>query len=307
MRPAALFRRPYLEIRARVRAFVVKRPLLDNTVGRMLVRADALLRGKGIISLLDSSTVEFSFQGLTFQFDKANRQIAEAVVSTGTYEPETVESLTKLLQPGDTFVDLGANIGIFTLLAARKVGTTGRVFAFEPTPATVALLRRNLAVNSLEARTTVVEQAVSRKPGRARFSLHEAAQGNAITVAGDTAVEYLDVDVTSLDAYFEALGWPKVDVIKMDVEGQEVPALEGMHGLTRRYPGLKLIFEYHDGQLARTGISGRTLIDAARAAGFDSFEVLFRTSQRLELPADMPVLDRLTKRAAFNILAWRAH
>jgi FkbM family methyltransferase len=290
-------------MRTRVRSFVLKRPALDLVVGRTLVRVDALLRRSHIVTLTDPKSSVIHHRGFMLTFDEANRGTLDSLAVTGEYETETVDCMLELLRPGDFVVDLGANIGILTLVAGQAVGPTGRVFAFEPTPATVRLLRQNIQTNGLADITTIVETAVSAKPGRATFALFEQARANSFALASDVGASLLEVEVTSLDAYFERLGWPKIALVKMDVEGQESNVFRGMTELARRNPAMCVIFEYHSGQLARTQTDGRDLIDAARHAGFDTFEVLFRHRRPLDLPAEMDVLEKLAHRAAFNILA----
>jgi len=307
--PAARYARPlYLRARAVARSFILRHPRVDLAVGRSLVQLDVLLRRLGVVSVMDTDTREFTFDGCRFQFDAANRDLAETVIATGEYEPATVAAVRALLRPGGGFVDLGANLGFFSVLAARAVGPSGRVHAFEPTPATAALLRDNVRSNGMAERVVVVEQAVAEHPGVARFSLFgAAAQANQLELDGvGDASSTIEVAVTSLDTYFAALGWPRVDVVKMDVEGAEIAALRGMRELIQRSPGIRIIFEFHLGQLRRAAISGATLIETVCALGFDRFEILFRGREPIALPAELDRLERQAERAHVHLLAWRS-
>lgn len=304
---SARLRPVYLRARAAVRGFVVRHPTIDLTIGRGLVQIDLLLRRLGIASVIDESQREFTFEGCRFRFDTANRDVAMTVLATGEYEGATLAAIRALVGRQGTFVDLGANLGFFSVLVGRDLDGAGRVHAFEPTPATAALLRDNVATNGLGDRVIVVEQAVSDQPGKARFSLYDAAQANQLAVAGtDGASGSIEVTVTTLDAYFSALGWPRVDVVKMDVEGVETKVLDGMRELIRRQPRLRIIFEYHLGQLDRAHVSGTSLIEKARELGFNRFEMLFRGREPIDLPAEQDRLDRQARRANLNLLAWRA-
>lgn len=291
----------YLRGRSAVRGFVKRHPTIDRVAGLSLVKIELLGRRLGVFSVMDDSRDEFSLDGMRFRFDGDNRDVAETVIATGEYESTTLDVIREL-PAGGGFVDLGANIGFFTVFAAAAVGPGGRVYAFEPTPATAALVRHNLALNGVGAQATVVEKAVSERPGTARFAVFRGAgQGNQLELSGDApAHDTIDVEVTSLDAHFAQLGWPRVDLIKMDIEGAELPALRGMRELVQRSRGVRLVFEYNLGQLRRAGIPGSTLVDAVRALGFDRFAVLFRGREPIEQ------LDRLAERANVNVLAWRA-
>ena len=95
------------------------------------------------------------------------------IIRAGMFEPETVRAFAALLAPGMTVLDVGANVGQFTLIAARRVGPTGRVHAFEPTPELVAHVFRNLELNGLD-NVVVNEVAVSETAGHAVLHLVEA-------------------------------------------------------------------------------------------------------------------------------------
>lgn len=140
----------------------------------------------------------------------------------GTTEPELQALLARELTFGDVFYDLGANVGFFTLLAARLVGPGGRVVAVEPAPNTARKLQRNVDLNSL-ANVTVVEAAISACVGTGRLAIGDSSLDTRLT--SDTGVA---IDTVSLDHGVQRLGWPAPNVIKMDIEGAEVSALAGM-------------------------------------------------------------------------------
>jgi FkbM family methyltransferase len=150
------------------------------------------------------------------------------------FEPYTVAALRAAVRPGDTVFDVGANIGFFSTLLSRWVGPEGRVLAFEPEPENLGMLHDNLARNTC-LNVSVVEAAVGAAPGAATFSLDastgstgclgddptagELAVGTGSVRLIETPVETLDRVVASRDAV--------PDVIKMDIEGGEIHALEG--------------------------------------------------------------------------------
>src|SRR4051794_8420815 len=112
MIPAPLqLHRSYLWARRRIRKFVMRHPRIDLAVGKRLVLMDVWLRRHGLVIALDPSAQEIEFSGLRFGFDPHNRDFAATVLSTGSYEPETLEAILGQLRPGGVFVDLGANIG----------------------------------------------------------------------------------------------------------------------------------------------------------------------------------------------------
>ena len=138
----------------------------------------------------------------------------------GVWEPEVHRALDRALFPGATFVDVGANVGYFTVLGSRLVGSEGRVFAVEPEELNVRLLRTNVERGGCE-NVTVIEAAAAAEPGTARL-IHspEGRSGSAIRDNADGAV----VRCERID---DLLAGARVDVFKVDAEGSEPLALLG--------------------------------------------------------------------------------
>jgi FkbM family methyltransferase len=165
---------------------------------------------------------------------RADPQVGFSIARDGQYEPHLTAKLRALLAPGAVFVDVGANIGWFTLLAAAQVGAEGRVHAFEARTDNVALLRRSLADNGF-AHVDVHPCAVSDRPGSLAFFASGTWYSNGRIVGDDEpgSEQLPRVPAVTLD---EALAdAPRVDVIKMDIEGAEAKALAGMGALLRRH------------------------------------------------------------------------
>lgn len=151
--------------------------------------------------------------------------------------PETFEArlLERLLRPGMTVFDVGANHGLFSLEAAHLIGPSGRVHAFEPAPSTRDLLRRNLEGNDATRVVRIVPSAVGGAPGTARLRIHRDLSG-LNTLAGSDIVwnhqrlradDLVDVPVTTLDDHAEAERIERIDFLKIDVEGFELAVLRG--------------------------------------------------------------------------------
>jgi FkbM family methyltransferase len=139
----------------------------------------------------------------------------------GTAEPDVQAFLAEHLRPGDTFFDLGANIGYFSLVGAALVGPTGRVVSFEPSPVNAMALRRNLELNGL-VNVEVVEAAVSDTEGVASFDPTDDDQ------SGRLAEGPASVRTVTIDAEVARTGWSP-SLLKVDIEGAEEAALRGMH------------------------------------------------------------------------------
>ncbi|MGH9746305.1 MAG: FkbM family methyltransferase [Candidatus Acidiferrales bacterium] len=155
----------------------------------------------------------------------------------GDGEAPTQELLKKRLKPGMVFYDLGANVGLFSILAARLVGPAGKVVSFEPDPETAARLRRNLARNGFH-NATVIQAGVWSSSGKQNFMAADASSpdhGVGRFEAESGGAAGTDVECVALDD-FVASG-PAPDAIKCDVEGAEVEVLRGAAGLLQsRHP-----------------------------------------------------------------------
>jgi FkbM family methyltransferase len=126
------------------------------------------------------------------------------------------------VEEGDTVVDAGASFGDFTMLASRKTGPKGKVIAIEPEPTNVSLLRRNIAINRL-SNVIVIQAALSDSAGTARL-MRQGPQSQLVDERYRLD-DYLKVETVSLDQLKTSLGFSRFDIIKMDIEGNEVKAL----------------------------------------------------------------------------------
>lgn len=244
-----------------------------NVIERRLLRA---LRSP--VAVVDGHTMHLDAE------DSLNLSVC------GNFEPFETATLKTLVHEGDTIVDVGANIGFYTLLFARLVGDEGRVYAFEPDPGNFALLTKNIEVNGYQ-NVTAVQAAVSEESGSAKLFL---AKGNHVdhklydTEEGRESVE---VECCRLDDYFDSLG--PVQLIKMDIQGAEVGAVQGMQGLLERSAGVTVVTEFWPFGLESAGDSPQTYLDLLGSMGFEVLEVHEPTeSIRPVDPTDL--LERLT-------------
>jgi FkbM family methyltransferase len=147
---------------------------------------------------------------------------------SGRVENDVQVALTTYLRPDGVFIDVGASIGFFSLLAARIAGPRGLVIAFEPQPAAAESIRRNAVLNDLPT-VTVVESAVSSEVGQLLFE--DVGRATAHVVVGERPDDgTLQVASITLDTYLER-NRIVPDVVKIDVEGHEQAVLKGMRAM----------------------------------------------------------------------------
>jgi len=141
------------------------------------------------------------------------------------YEADTIQAWLALLAPGETAWDVGANIGLFTLLAGQQVGPTGRVITWEPSPVTCRITRDHVIANNLSEIVTVHQAAISDRAGSMPFSV--SSDYSTDRLGGEQqGSNTIHVRVETLDSHLSA-GTPVPVCVKIDVEGAEVFALRG--------------------------------------------------------------------------------
>lgn len=165
----------------------------------------------------------------------------------GTYEPGTLKIIERLLQSGDHFIDVGANIGLMTIFAARLVGPGGKVTAFEPHPKTREILLKNIALNGLERTVEVLPYALG--PRSEKGKLYDDPgrnRGAASLMNTSDAAAIHDIQTISLNDFIESradMNLPKPTLIKIDVEGFEIEVLNGATALIQSENPPALIVE----------------------------------------------------------------
>lgn len=195
------------------------------------------------------------------------------VYVAGSFEPNEFAFLGRIIRPGMTFIDVGANEGLFALYAARRVGSAGRVVAIEPSSRERQILERNIARNGL-GNVTVVPHALADGSGTAELriapkthGLHNtlgdfiyAYEGEIVTVRETVALE-------TLDELWKRLALGRVDIVKIDVEGAEVKVLGGARSLLSTARPILLV-EANEAALKRQGASTQALLGLLRSFGY---------------------------------------
>ncbi|MBV8187822.1 MAG: FkbM family methyltransferase [Alphaproteobacteria bacterium] len=207
------------------------------------------------------------------------------VYVAGSFEPNEFAFLDRTLRRRMTFIDVGANDGLFTLFAAARVGRRGRVLAFEPSSRERAVLERNLALNRLR-NVDVLPVALANEPGEATLQIAPALHGGHNTLGGFAhkgvaAIATEAVQLETLDAVTARLGIARVDVIKIDVEGAELKVLAGARETLRKWQPVLLI-EANDEALRKQGASTADLLALLRSLDYAVF--VFSETTGLEEP-----------------------
>ncbi len=152
--------------------------------------------------------------------------VERSLYYTGTYEEGTLSIIKSVLKEGDVFIDIGANIGFISIFASSLIGKTGNVYAFEPNPDTFTILKKNIELNQISNIETSTFAIGSISKTAKIYSRWNVGRGAATLYKPDYETESYDVNVVTLSDYFgESMN--KVELVKLDIEGYELPALIG--------------------------------------------------------------------------------
>lgn len=178
--------------------------------------------------------------------------------------------IKEVIKPGDTVIDIGANIGILTVYFAKLVGKEGKVYAFEPEPNNFALLK-NVEINGYQ-NVTLVQKAVSNKSGKVNLQISKSMTAHRIADANGDGNNFVEIDCISLDDYFrEHLG--KIHFIKIDTEGNDGKVIQGASSLLTRYKDVKIMTEFHTRLLNEAGMSPEKFIQLLAFHNFKIYDL----------------------------------
>lgn len=197
-------------------------------------------------------------------------------LARGVYEDVVVRWLRESLKPGHVFLDIGANVGFYSVSASRRIGPAGRVVAIEADPLVAAILRRNFEANHL-SNATVVSAALTDCPGTVRLGRAPASGWTGLYYG--KAEEWIEVSALTGDGLFRSLGVGRIDAVKIDVEGAEGRVLAGMKDVLSKV-GPALLIEVHR---AHVGVE-RQVQEILLAHDFAS-EVLGRVGATMHMAA----------------------
>ncbi len=197
------------------------------------------------------------------------------------YEPFETHLMISLIKPRDIIVDLGANIGYYTLIFSRHVGENGKVFAFEPGSSNFDILSKNIKMNGYSKIVVTEKRAVSNMDDdEIILYLNDENPGmNRIYQANGSILKKDKQEIVKtirLDTYFkDKSDYQKIDFIKMDLEGSEYGALNGMPNISRNplNNNLKMLVEFHPTSIVEYGKEPKQVLELIYSYGFDIWDL----------------------------------
>lgn len=260
------------------------------------------LKPKGVVLI--------NVQGNKMYVNAENKGVAPMLLMDNIMEKYETELFKERVKKGMVVVDIGANIGYYTLIAAKLVGKSGFVYAFEPGPTSYEWLRKNIEINRY-TNVVPVQKAVSNKRGKAKLWLDKTdiaissfSKDNVLLFSSHKAVEedsFVEVGMITLDEFFENMVRNnKIDIIKIDTQGTEGLVIDGAEKMLRRN-NLKIFMEFWPDGLRSVGTDPLRLLSKLREYGF-KIKHINEEKQSLE-PIEITEFCRKAKRGEeFNLL-----
>jgi len=245
----------------------------------------ALLRQK-INPSTEQFLVEIEVDGLSMKANLCQQYCGDIYYGIG-FEHSELSLVKQFVQKDDTFFDVGANIGVYTLLASQLAGEGGHVHSFEPLSDANELLRSNVRLNQC-GNVTINPVAIGEENGEVPIYIN--AQ-NALSSLGNTnrgkIIKSQTVQILTLDTYAKGAGVSKLDFLKIDVEGFEGHVLRGAEKLIESSPNLVVMSELAKKNFAPLGFSVKDVLDWMRKHGFDIWMIGNQTLKLYPVPEEM--------------------
>jgi len=189
----------------------------------------------------------------TFWVDPVS-DVGQRIATVGSYDPESSALLGRILKPGDTYIDIGANEGCLCVPASKLVGPSGRVIAIEPQTRLQEVLKRNFALNG--CKVELLSLAVTDHAGVEQIHLTPDTNNAATGLSSHTRynLPLQTVSVTTLSELFARLCLPESTVVKMDIEGFEHEAILGSPELFQKHRIRSILLELHEPYVKQRGL-----------------------------------------------------
>ncbi len=269
----------------------------------------ALVNSRYIKSVLHRLLLTIIPEKISLPWGTLNLNTTDPVISTAllfnVYEPYATKIFLHHLRPGMTVIDVGANIGYYSVLAASVVGSTGQIYAFEPDPENFALLQQNAQTNSMP-QIKPVAAALSEQTGKSTLYLSPDNKGDHRIVSElKEDRKGVVIDTWRFDEFAKHNNINNVNLIKIDVQGAENFVLKGMEQTLQGSHSLVLFLEYWPAGLAATMPRPTDLIERLWNSGFVIYEISEKDEALILVDKKWPSLESYTDRTYLNLLCYK--
>ena len=210
---------------------------------------------KNFIIPAADNTILANIQGFIMGLPAEDLSVLAQMIYYGNLEPGLESAFKKYVKRDMTVIDIGAHIGLYTLLAARAVGDNGKIYSFEPTLKTFNLLKQNININFFVRLNKIIceQLAVTNKKGKVKFFISQQKTCHNSLYSLNPKNSFISVKTTSLDAYLKPN--EKVDIVKIDAEGSEPLIIKGMKNIIRNNSKIVIFMEFSPSNLKIAGVN----------------------------------------------------
>jgi FkbM family methyltransferase len=193
-------------------------------------------------------------------------------IALGCYDWADVDTFEQILRPGMCVIDVGANIGIYTAVAALKVGQKGHVISIEPNPDIARFIGETIHANNFQ-NVRIFNVALSNVTGSGKLFIANENAGDSRIFECEDKRQIITIRTTTLDDLIEKEAIPPIDVIKMDIQGAEAIALEGMEKTLAKNSNIRILMEFWPYGIRRSGHDPAKMISGLWDLGFSIYEI----------------------------------
>lgn len=228
--------------------------------------------------------------------------VVSGAIALGVYENFETVLLQKEIHEGMTVIDMGANIGYYTVMFAHLVGPSGKVIAFEPDEQNGEVLKKNIIANKFR-NVSYVNKALSDRTGFVKLYISEENRGDNRIYDTKEGREWIEVEMISLDDYLPKE--TKVDLIKIDVQGVEALILNGMEKSISRSDKMIIFTEFWPDGIRKTGESPEEFLKKLVGFGFSLYNINTKEKKLEEIGGINQFVKRYYNREYTNIVCYK--
>jgi len=228
----------------------------------------------GFKYLLKDVWVKTQILGSTMYLKIVDKGLHRKLLLKGIREEEHTRQIQNNVKSDMVGIDLGANVGYFALIEAMRVGHGGRIYCIEPEPGNIKLLNKNIEANNLENIMSVHSFLIGDHDGKEKLYLSEYGNVHSVSSVRNKKGS-VDVPMITLDTFMDQneLSSEDIDFLRMDIEGYEVMAFQGMKKLMEAKTPLKIFMEFHPSFYPEWGWTFEKLLKLLESFGFKVVEI----------------------------------
>lgn len=213
--------------------------------------------------------------------------------SNKIFEKFEVELVKNEIDEGDIVLDLGANIGYYTLIFSKIVGKDGHVFAFEPDPNNFAILKKNIEINKIK-NVILIQKAVSNTSKPQLLYLCDYNHGQHRIYPSPRCTEKINVECTIIDEYLDGTEFfNNINFVKMDVEGSEYDVINGMQKTLKLNPHLKILCEFSPKQIIEHKLEPENVLQQLLDHNFKIFPITSAGEKIIDIDYTKPIINEI--------------